>query len=386
MLALVIGITVTGILGNVLPAPVVPDIVADFGEPVSRAGWLLAVTTGPGILLAPVIGVLADRFGRREVLVPCLVLFGVAGGAAVWAPSYEALLVLRFVQGIGSAGLINLAIVLIGDRWSGAERVRMIGRNAAALTAAIVVIPPIGGWLGEMWGWRATFVPYWLALATAVVVWVRLPTGRRGEGSIAEQVRAAAPVVRRRAVLAPVLLGAVVFALVFGVFLTALPIHLDREFGLASGGRGLVLALPALTSTAAALNLARLRRRFTPSTLLCVAFVLFAVAFGAMAAASTVGVVYAAALLYGAGEGATIATLQDAVSEAAPAASRAAVVAVWVGVARLGQTVGPLAAAAGIDGRGPGPTFAVAAAVAGLLALGVRWAMGQGKLAAASNQ
>jgi predicted MFS family arabinose efflux permease len=386
MLALIVGITVTGILGNVLPAPVVPDIVADFGEPVSRAGWLLAVTTAPGILLAPVIGVLADRFGRREVLVPCLVLFGVAGGMAVWAPSYEALLALRFAQGIGSAGLINLAIVLIGDRWSGAERVRMIGRNAAALTAAIVVVPPIGGWLGEMWGWRATFVPYWVALATAAVVWVRLPAGRRGEGSIAEQVRAAAPVVRRRAVLAPVLLGAVVFALVFGVFLTALPIHLDRGFDVGSGGRGLVLALPALTSTVVALNLARLRRRFTVPAILAAAFALFAVAFAALAAATSLLVVYAAVLLYGAGEGATIASLQDSVSEAAPAASRGAVVAVWVGVARLGQTLGPLAAAAGIDGPGPGPTFAVAAAVAGLLALGVRWAMGQGKLAAATNE
>ncbi|HEX9969806.1 MAG TPA: MFS transporter [Acidimicrobiales bacterium] len=386
MLALIIGITVTGIMGNVLPAPVVPDIVADFGEPVGRAGWLLAVTTGPGILLAPVIGVLADRFGRREVLVPCLAIFGVAGGLAAWAPSYEWLLVLRFFQGIGSAGLINLGIVLIGDHWSGAERVRMIGRNAAALTAAIVILPPIGGWLGETWSWRATFVPYWLALATAAVVWVRLLGGRRGEGSIREQVRVAAPILRRRAVLAPVLLGAVVFMLIFGVFLTAVPIHLDREFAVGSGGRGLVLALPALTSTTVALNLARLRRRFTVPAILGVAFVLFAVAFATLAVAPSIAFVYAAALVYGAGEGATIATLQDAVSEAAPAASRAAVVAVWVGVARIGQTVGPLAAAAGVDGPGPGPTFAVAAVIGGLLALSTRWLLGEGKLAAATNQ
>ena len=385
-LPLIMCITLTGIMGNVLLTPVLPDIVRDFGEPLGRAGLLMAVTTAPGILLAPVIGVLADRYGRRTVVVPCLALFGVAGGLASWAPSYDALLVLRFLQGVGSAGLINLAIVLIGDTWTGGERARMIGRNAAALTIAIVVLPPFGGWLGQVWGWRATFAPYWLGVVAALVLWVRLPRPVHGTGSFRDHLRAAVPALRTRAVAGPVVLGAVAFMLIFGVFLTVVPLYLDRSFDLGPGARGMVLAVPGVSSTILALNLARLRTRFRTSTLLTVAFGSFAAAFVLMGSIRSLVALSLGTLLYGAGEGIAIGTLQDAVSEAAPAASRGAIVAVWVGVARLGQTIGPMGAAAGVDGPGVTSTMVVAGTLAALLAVGAKWATAEGKLASAVNR
>jgi len=156
--ALVVAVALTGIMGNVLLIPALPDIAADLAVPRGRIGLVLAATTAPGILLAPVIGLLADRFGRRRVLVPCLALFGLSGGLGAFAPSFPVLVVLRALQGVGSAGLINLAVVIIGDHWVGVERARRIGRNAAILTASLVVLPPVGGLLTEVGGWRATFV------------------------------------------------------------------------------------------------------------------------------------------------------------------------------------------------------------------------------------
>jgi ACDE family multidrug resistance protein len=376
-LAVIIGITVTGIMGNVLITPVVPDIVDDFGQPLSRAGLLLALTTAPGIVLAPVMGVLADRFGRREVVVPCLVVFGLSGGLSMWAPSYDTLLALRFVQGIGSAGLMNLAIVLIADNWSGVERARMIGRNAAALTTAIVVLPPVGGALGAIWDWRATFAPYWLALGTAVVMQCRLPRGKRGDQTLRAQLRAVAPLIRTKAVLGPVALGAVAFVLIFGVFLTAVPLYMDRAFDVGPGGRGLVLALPALTSTASALGLGRLRARHSVRTLLAAGFGVFTASFALLGAVESMVVLCLASLLYGVGDGLVIATLQDGISEAAPPEGRGAVVAVWVGVVRAGQTAGPVLASSGVDGPGVRPTFAAAAVVAALLAVTTPWTVEQ---------
>ena len=386
-LALIVTITVTGIMGNVLIVPALPDIVDHFGVPLSDVGLLLAATTGPGILLAPVIGVLADRYGRREVLVPCLVLFGVSGGLAAAAPSYSALIGLRLFQGIGSAGLINLAIVLVGDTWEGTERARRMGRNAAALTAAIVVLPPIGGALTELGGWRLTFVPYFLALATALLVRLRLPKGRRGTASLADQLQAVRPLLGTVAVVAPIVLGFVVFVVVFGLFFTIIPFYLDRTFDVGAGGRGLVLALPAVTSTIAALNLGRLQERFAVRSVLAVAFGLFAAGFALPAAVASLWALCAGVLLYGAGEGVTIASLQNAVSGAAPAPSRGAVVAVWVGFARLGQTLGPILAANGLDGPGARPTLAAGAALSALLvpAAWVLMRTRQGMVAPATN-
>ena len=118
-LLLIYSVTVTGILNNTLIGPAIPDILAAFDQPTSRAGLLVASGALPGIVVAPLIGVLADRFGRRRVLVPCLVVFGVGGGLAALAPSFALLLLLRLIQGAGGAGLINLAVVIIGDHWTG---------------------------------------------------------------------------------------------------------------------------------------------------------------------------------------------------------------------------------------------------------------------------
>src|SRR3546814_17585845 len=75
-MALIFTITVTGILSNTLVVPAIPDILDAFDLPDSQAGVFVAAGTLPGIVMAPVIGILADRHGRRAVLVPGLASFG----------------------------------------------------------------------------------------------------------------------------------------------------------------------------------------------------------------------------------------------------------------------------------------------------------------------
>jgi len=373
-LALVFSLTVTGILANTLVVPAVPDILHDFGVQESSAGLVVAFATLPGIVLAPVIGVLSDRYGRRAVLVPCLLLFGVAGLANAAAPSFAVLLVLRFVQGIGSAGLINLAVVIIGDHWTGVDRARVIGQNAAALTISLAVLPPLGGALADLAGWRAVFLPYGIALFTAAAVVRTLPHGARHDVSLGDQLRQAAPFLRQRRVVAVVVTGIVVFLLVFGLVLTVLPVYLHDRFGVGASGRGLLLGLPAISSTVVALSLGRLRARLGTVALVLAGSGFFVVSFLGMAAAPSLVLLGLALLLYGIGEGLAIPVLQDEAAGAAPAASRGAVVAIWVGGARAGQTVGPVLGGVGLDGIGAQATFAVGAGVALLLAGGQLWA------------
>ena len=61
-------VTLTGILNNTLISPAIPDILDDFGTASSRAGALVAAGSVAGIVVAPLVGILADRFGRRVVL------------------------------------------------------------------------------------------------------------------------------------------------------------------------------------------------------------------------------------------------------------------------------------------------------------------------------
>ena len=68
---------------------------------------LIVAFTLPGALFTPVMGVLGDRVGRKKVLVPSLVLFGLAGAACGLARDFETLVALRFLQGAGSSGRAN---------------------------------------------------------------------------------------------------------------------------------------------------------------------------------------------------------------------------------------------------------------------------------------
>jgi MFS family permease len=374
-LRLVFSITVTGILLNTVVNAGVPDILDAFDRPSSDAGLVVAAGALPGVVVAPLIGLLADRYGRRRVLVPCLVVYGIAGGLAGLAPTFWALVALRTVQGMGAAGLINLAVVVIGDHWEGEERVAAIGRNAAVLTVSLAVFPGLGGLLVELGGWRLPFALFPLSLVTAVRIHRHL--GEIDLGPVTpfrSQIGAAVRIVRRPLVLGAIGSGFVIFVLIFGLFLTVLPVHLDDEFGLSAGWRGLVLAAPAITSTLAAMNLGRLRARFGGRRLVLGASLLFAVSFAAMGFAPTVGGLVVGALVYGLGEGAAIPTLQDLIAASAPASSRGAVMATFVGVVRAGQATGPLVAGVLIGAVGTGATFALGGVLA--LALFVVQAVG----------
>ncbi len=125
LFVLILAITGTGIMGNTLLAPAIPDILDEFGVADAGAGLLIAATSFPGIFMAPVIG----RARRPARTAP--------GAGAVprdvrcvrhrrrARPVVRAgCIVARFGMGIGAAGLINLAVVLIGDHWGPGDRTR----------------------------------------------------------------------------------------------------------------------------------------------------------------------------------------------------------------------------------------------------------------------
>lgn len=366
LLVFIYTVTLTGILSTTVLTPAIPDILAEFGRPSGHAGYLVALGTVAGIVVAPVAGFAADRFGRRVVLTVCLGVFGLFGGLSAAAPTFEFLLAVRFVQGAGSAGLVNLAVVLIADHWDGPERTLLIGRNSAILTAGLALIPPLSGALTDVGGWRLAFTLYTVSLATAAAAWVILD-GRRPARppTVREQVRNSAAVLRRPVLRVSVTVGTLVFIAIFGLFLTVLPLHLDEVFGLSASQRGLVIATPALMATLASLNLGRLRRFSTARTMVAVAAVGLGAAFLLIGTTTTLLVVIVGALLYGTAEGILMPLLQDLVLEDSPSEVRAVSMAVWIGFARLGQTIGPLLAGLMLGVVTTGTTFVAGAAVAG---------------------
>jgi MFS family permease len=304
------------------------------------------------------------------VVVPCLVVFGLGGLAAMLAPSFPVLLVARFVQGFGAAGLVNLAIVMIGDRYDdAAARAAAIGRNGAVLTTGLAALPLVGGVLVQVGGWRAAFAPYGLALVGALGAARVLPPGRPPGGrTLGQQLRGAGRLLRDPRVAVMNGLGIAGFILVFGAVLTVLPVHLHDRFGVGPAWRGVVIGLPAASAVAVSLRMGRLARRYHTWDLVLAGFAIFAVGFAGAALAPTAPLVAVAMTVYGLGEALVIVTLQTYAAGLAPVGYRGLMVAVWVSAARAGQASGPVLAGLCLDAVGSRGAFLVASAAAALTA------------------
>jgi len=79
-LQIIFGITLTYIMGVSSITPAFPKIVKELNISAKDVGLLIAVFSFPGILLTPFLGVIADRWGRKRIIIPSLILFGIAGG------------------------------------------------------------------------------------------------------------------------------------------------------------------------------------------------------------------------------------------------------------------------------------------------------------------
>ena len=360
--------TLTGIMGNSLVSPLLPDILDTFDRSAGSAGPLVAAASMPGIFLAPIIGFAADRWGRRPILTMCLIIFGTGGLLTAIAPNFAVLVATRFLLGIGSAGLINLGVVLIGDHFDGEERTKWIGRNAAMLTVGLAIIPLVSGVIGEFFSWRVATVGYGFGFISAAYAWKTLrnePT--RSPQPLKSQLSGVGTAMKTPVIATTILVGTISFAVVFGVFLTAMPNHLETRFSMTSGWRGFMISVPALSSALVGFNLGRIRKRVNVRWALAASSFAWAIGMLFIGWAQVIPLLLLGTLCYGLGEGALIPNLQEVAMSEAPQEHRGAVVATWVGFARLGQTIGPLLAGAVLSASGA-PAVFVAGAVASALA------------------
>lgn len=100
-----------------------------------------------------------------------------------------------------------------------------------------------------------------------------------------DQLRATLPFLRSRLVIGTMAVSVVAFALIFGLFLTVVPLYLDDRFHIDATGRGLFLGVPAITSTVSALSLAEVAARLGALRTQVLAFSLFAAGFAVIGTA-----------------------------------------------------------------------------------------------------
>jgi EmrB/QacA subfamily drug resistance transporter len=144
-------------------ATALPTIIGHLGG-FHLFSWVFAVPFLTMAVTIPLYGRLADIYGRRRVFFTGTAIFLIGTTLCGFARSMELLIVFRAIQGIGSGAIQPIAMTIIGDVYTPAERARIQGAMSAVWGFAAVVGPAASAFLVESVHW-------------SVVFWVNLPIG-----------------------------------------------------------------------------------------------------------------------------------------------------------------------------------------------------------------
>jgi predicted MFS family arabinose efflux permease len=136
----------------------VPTIAADLGVSLPSAGLLVSLYAVGVAIGAPILTALTGRWNRKIVLMSLMGLF-VIGNLLAWqAPSYETLILARILTGLAHGVFFSIGSMIATSLVSKEKEASAIAIMFTGLTVALVTGVPLGTWIGQHFGWRATFL------------------------------------------------------------------------------------------------------------------------------------------------------------------------------------------------------------------------------------
>jgi len=339
---IIFGVTLIAVMGISSITPAFPGIIKYFGISTQQVGWLIAAFTLPGIFLTPVTGIMADRFGRKLVLVPSLFVFGIAGFLCSFMCDFHSLLALLFVEGIGASGLSSINITLIGDLYSGEKRTALMGYNASILSIGTAAYPALGGFIA-VFGWQYIFYMPLLAIPLGIFVIFGLnnPEPKDHQG-IGEYFRRIWKNINQRSVWGLFLTNMLVFVLLYGAYLTYFPILLSERLHASSIHIGLMMSIMSLVTATTSSQLGRINQRLSSKTILLLGAGFYFLSMLSLLISQSWIQVAVSVMVFGLGHGLLVPSIQNLLVGFASIKERAAFMSVNSMVLRIGQTTGPL--------------------------------------------
>lgn len=341
-LQIIFSVTLMAVLGVSSIAPAFPKVIEHFDIGPHEVGWLITAFTFPGVVLALLLGVLADRVGRKKILVPSLFLFGVAGGACALAKSYEMLIVLRFIQGIGGSALSAINVTVIGDLYRGRERGEAMGYNSSVLSVGTASYPFIGGSLAGL-GWQYPFILPLVAIPVGLLVLFGLKSPEpNSDLDLKSYLVETLDSMKDRRALVLFLLGVATFIILYGSALTYFPILMHERFGSSTFIIGSLMSTMSVATAIVATQIGKLIAWKSEKFLIMTGMVVYAVAMVLIPFVGMVWLMVIPVMIYGVGNALNLPSQQTKLAGLAPIEHRGAFMAANGMLLRLGQTLGPL--------------------------------------------
>lgn len=266
IIALLAGLSAISILSTNIILPAFPDIGEQLGVSSRELGLTLSSFFITFALAQLVVGPLADRYGRKKLVLGGLSIFIVGTVVGGLADSLETLIVGRIIQALGVCAAAVLARAIARDLFEGETLARALSLTMIASAAAPGFSPLVGSVLATTLGWRAIFILVGLAAFAVAAFYANTlgethPAERRAPHSIPGVIAAYVKLALNRTFILPALSMSLLMSGLFASF-GAAPAILMGGIGLSSLQAGLYFASTVFVVFAAGMAAPRLAHRY----------------------------------------------------------------------------------------------------------------------------
>lgn len=342
--------------------PVVPQIAADFSITPTTAAMLGAGFAAYGFV-QPVLGPIADRFGKAPVMIGCLLLLAVSTFLSAMVTSFWLLFALRVLSGAACGGSFPVGMALVSDLVPLSQRQVVIGRLLTATISGNLVGAAASGVVSDLFHWRGMFVALGVVSVAALVLGYfglrDLPPGEKHPlelRSILARNRAIFAIRTARICYMTVALEAL---FLFGIF-PYVAVLLSRAGETRATIAGVVVAAFALGGMVYSLSVRHLLRLFGQKKIMMAGGALAALGLFVIGAGPAWPVQATAFAVTGCGFFMLHASIQVYVTEFAPA-TRSSAVAFHTFSFFIGAGISPILYGLGLDWLGAPVTLSIAA-------------------------
>ncbi|GIN40500.1 MULTISPECIES: MFS transporter [Heyndrickxia] len=245
------------VLGNSMLIPILPKMRTELDVSQFKISLIISVFSIAAAISIPILGYLSDRFSRKAIIIPSLILYGsggiLAGAAAAWfSNAYIWILAGRVMQGIGAAGTAPIAMALTGDLFKGGEQSKVLGLVEASNGFGKVISPILGSLLAILFWYAAFFAfPIFCLISILLTVFfVKEKKSKKTPPPVGKYVKGLISVFKTegRWLFAAYLTGAVCLFTLFGVLFYISDI-LEKDHNINGLLKGSILAIPLLIMT-----------------------------------------------------------------------------------------------------------------------------------------
>ena len=352
------------ITGVMVVSPLVADLAEVYGVSSSNAGWLIIGFTAAIAISLPLVGTLADRIGRKSVMVTGLLTFGLTGAAVGVVTRFDVALALRVVQGIGFACAMPVILTLFGDMYRGSEETTVQGMRVA-VNSVVATLAPLAAGILFVYSWRYPFAIYLVAVPAAVWVWFTVPTVEMAnDWSVRTYLTNMASFLTNGRI--SLLMASFGFRFgIYYVFLTYISVLATEEAGLAVVVVGSLLSVNGVVKTVGSSQAGRLAASFDPQLLSFASFLLMTAGISLMGTVPTPLAIVVGVLVFAVGDSILAPTQKSLVNRLSPAEYRGGANATALTFQNPGKVVGPLAFGVILPFVDLAPAFALVGGIGG---------------------